>query len=823
MSTPQPLKLPQRLSNDFDRTVIKRFREWEKMERKLAAFRNHLHFTLHCKHHGVFPRSLTLNCSMKGAGVEKILQRTQRALTNERITRIKQQIRFYQDKKDDCDEYLFTHLTNGVYTEVYNWMKQLRTKVFDIIRERQKTKFARLQAKQLGLGGDNDPIVNVDPTERENITSKWVVNLSDHVLSTAETSLLRKGLNYAISPANIPTHEYIIGIEQACRNLGSETKEAERLRSDCVRTLRLASPPKPNISKQEKSALKDLSKNEEIMILPADKGRSVVVLNSKDYKDKARALLSDTATYKKLDKDPTTKYTAALVNELKEIHNAGALTDIQYRTLYPTSSTIPRFYGLPKVHKTGAPLRPIIASTGSLTYQVARHVADILAPLVGNNGYALKNSAEMVKDLGESQLGDTDVLVSFDVTALFTRVPVDKSLEIISDRLHTDPDLSSRTMMTALQVKSLLSFCLKTTYFLYEGDIYSQVEGAAMGSPVSPIVANLFMEWFEAHAIQTFKFQLTFWRRYVDDTIVALCDSLVDDLSEHINAVDPAIQFTREEESNGSLPMLDALTTRDSAGNLTFSVYRKPTHTDQYLQFDSNQPLHHKLGVIRTLHHRCMTLCSEEQSKLQELDHLKKVLSVSGYTKSAWVTATRPRPPTVPTDPSQSRKRGHITLPYVGHVSNAIARCVRKTGIAVHMKPYNTIRRHLVHPKDKVPTLEQSGVVYQMQCADCPASYVGETERNLRKRVNEHHRSSSPVGHHLDFNTHKLADPEVSILHREPDWFKRGVAEAIHVEEQSPTLNRGRERHTLPAIYRELLTSSSRDPPNPAGGHVTNR
>ena len=62
----------------------------------------------------------------------------------------------------------------------------------------------------------------------------------------------------------------------------------------------------------------------------------------------------------------------------------------------------------------------------------------------------------------------------------------------------------------------------------------------------------------------------------------------------------------------------------------------------------------------------------------------------------------------------------------------------------------------------------------------------------------EHHRSSSPVGHHLDYNTHELATPAVSVLHREPDWFKRGVAEAIHVEEQHPALNRGRERHAPP-------------------------
>ena len=272
----------------------------------------------------------------------------------------------------------------------------------------------------------------------------------------------------------------------------------------------------------------------------------------------------------------------------------------------------------------------------------------------------------MVNDLGDTTLKDTDVLVSFDVTALFTKVPVDKSLDIIYSKLRADEDLSTRTTLTAEQIRDLLAICLKTTYFIFNEVIYTQVEGAAMGSPVSPIVANLFMEWFEEHAINTFQYEITFWRRYVDDTIVALCDSLVEELTTHINSIDPAIQFTRELETEGhSLAMLDTVTTRDDNGKLSFTVYRKPTHTDQYLQFDSNQPLQHKLGVIRTLHHRCQAICSSEEAKLAELDHLKKVLTVSGYTKSAWQTATTPRPQQKQQQHTNSRYRGSITLPYV--------------------------------------------------------------------------------------------------------------------------------------------------------------
>ena len=112
-----------------------------------------------------------------------------------------------------------------------------------------------------------------------------------------------------------------------------------------------------------------------------------------------------------------------------------------------------------------------------------------------------------------------------------------------------------------------------------------------MGLPVSPIVANIFMERFEEHAIKSFKYVITKWKRYVDDTIVALCDSLLEDFTDHINSIHPSIKFTREEDVNYTIAMLDTKINKQMSGKLTFSVYRKPTHTDQYLQFDSNQPL----------------------------------------------------------------------------------------------------------------------------------------------------------------------------------------------------------------------------------------
>lgn len=110
-------------------------------------------------------------------------------------------------------------------------------------------------------------------------------------------------------------------------------------------------------------------------------------------------------------------------------------------------------------------------------------------------------------------------------------------------------------------------------------------------------------------------------------------------------------------------------------------------------------------GVIRTLHHRCQNLYSSEEAKIKELDHLKKVLTVSGYSKAAWNTAVSNKPTSSPQRHSTSMPsafKGSVTLPYVGPATEAVARNVRKTDITVHIKPANTIRNKLVHPKDKL-------------------------------------------------------------------------------------------------------------------------
>ena len=262
-------------------------------------------------------------------------------------------------------------------------------------------------------------------------------------------------------------------------------------------------------------------------------------------------LLEDKNTYRLLKMDHTNKQKNRLINILRRIKSEGRLEESTCKKMYPTGASSAKLYGLPKIHKKEIPLRPIVSSQGSVSYGVAKELARILKPLSGNNNHQVLNSREFADEIKKIKLEGGECIMSYDVAALFTSIPVKSAIEVIKKKLEQDTELHQRTTMSTQNILDLLEFCLCNTYFLFQGQYYEQTQGEAMGSPVSPVLANLYMEAFEDRALSTAVNPLRWWKRFVDDTFVILKKDHKEEFLQHINSVDPSIQFTIKEQNRG--------------------------------------------------------------------------------------------------------------------------------------------------------------------------------------------------------------------------------------------------------------------------------
>ena len=265
------------------------------------------------------------------------------------------------------------------------------------------------------------------------------------------------------------------------------------------------------------------------------------------------AILSDTSKFQLLNEDPV-KVTLQRENQvkslLKKLKAANSLNEKTYSELYPTGSRIDILYSLPKIHKSTIPLRPILSSVNHYSYKLAKFFIPLLTPLT-TSSFIITDSFSFVQELLNSDIDSSNVVMaSFDVTSLFTNIPVNETIDIICNSLFSNCQFFNGLDRSEFQ--KLLSLSVMNCHFIFNGRLYQQVDGMAMGSPLVPLFANVFMSFHEHIWLQNCPSSFTpvLYRRYVDDCFL---------LFRSLNHVPLFLKFLNQQHPNITLVVLDGL------------------------------------------------------------------------------------------------------------------------------------------------------------------------------------------------------------------------------------------------------------------------
>ena len=385
------------------------------------------------------------------------------------------------------------------------------------------------------------------------------------------------------------------------------------------------------MTEEHLTALKQLRSNQEVIILQPDKGSGVVLLNKLEYIEKMQTILNDQTKFQKASKqeDPVC-IERKICKEIQKLVKRKLISTDTAKSLKPRGTQLPQLYGLPKLHKPDIPMRPILSMSNSPQHKLAKWLAEILQPLQKSlSVHTLRDSFQLSREISDLNIAERH-LASMDITSLFTNVPLRQTVDFICGYAK---EYSMDLGLPNADLKRLILLCTENIAFNFQGTCYKQIDGVAMGSPLGPILADIFVAHLEKK-IETAIHSVEFYRRYVDDIFV-VTDSpeRTETLLQLFNSLHTNIKLSIEHESNGCLPFLDVHMRRRNDGTIQRSVHRKHTWTGQYLHFTSFVPMHYKRGLVKSLYHRAHEICSEDTLKC-ELDTIEKTLQANGYPEA---------------------------------------------------------------------------------------------------------------------------------------------------------------------------------------------
>ena len=497
--------------------------------------------------------------------------------------------------------------------------------------------------------------------------------------------------------------------------------------------------------------------------------------------------------------------------------NNNYIDEKEHKKTYITSANLSRAYALPKTHKKTKHLtyRIIVSSVGSPLHNFAKYLLNILKNGLEDHPYTIKNSNEFVEKIREIDIPEDHVLMSLDVTSLFTNIPNELVLKGVESRWHL---IQPHTTIPWNEMKLALNLILTSTFFTFDGQLYHQFEGSPMGNPLSPFFSEVVMRDLENKRISLLDYIPKFFVRYVDDIFCIIPADKVQYTTRMFEKHHDSLKFTHEMEEERKLNFLDVLVCNVD-GIIKTDWYQKSTYSGRVLNFFSNHPIAQKKAMVFNLVDKAWLLSNSEYRK-KNLDLVKEILLKNSYSLKFIEKYIKIRISKHKREKNNDKnvkkdcpKENWMVLPYIEQVTKPFFKYLKKIKVKPIYKVGNKLNSIVKRGKEKLNKINQHNVVYKIDCDNCDSCYIGETKRAVGIRIKEHRQNinltdsdkHNVVTLHRINTGHNMKWDEFKILDVESNYYKRDVSEMLHIKTTKNTLNVQRDTDRIKDIYNSTL------------------
>jgi hypothetical protein len=393
----------------------------------------------------------------------------------------------------------------------------------------------------------------------------------------------------------------------------------------------------------------------------------------------------------------------------------------------------------------------------------------------------------------------------FLVISLYTNIPIELATKIIKknwQKIKKYTDIPESEFLKATELT------LNSTYFQHNNKLYKQIEGCAMGTSISSVVAQIDREEM---VLGKMDFNIPFFYRYVDDCITVVPKDKIKFILEQFNNYHKNLQFTIETEENNKINFLD-ITLHHNDQKIKTQWYTKTTWSSRYLNFNSNHPLSQKKTVIIGLADRAIQL-SDPEYRQEAIEKAKNALKLNNYPKKLINNTFKARinkfyNSLQAQNTKKNEKQVYLTLPYINGLSQPLQTLFKKQNITVCHKACNLLSNCFSKLKSKTPKNKKSNVIYQIPCNDCSGLYIGQTSQYLENRLKGHKydkKNTTALTKHELSKKHTFDYNNTKILKTENNQKKREFYEMIEIHKNKSAINDKKDVNNLSKIYTSLL------------------